>query len=53
MISHHDHDDGYGAVHQGQGAVLQLTSLDTLTVHVGQLLHLVNNTISQCTVVYM
>ena len=40
MVPHHDHDDGDGAVHKGQGPVLQLPSLDTLTVHVGQLLHL-------------
>jgi hypothetical protein len=40
VVPHHDHDDGAGAVHQGQGAVLQLPGLQPLAVHVRQLLHL-------------
>ena len=40
VVPSHDHDDRDGGVHQGQGPVLQLTGLDTLAVHVGQLLHL-------------
>ena len=40
LVPHDDHEDGHLAVHQRQGAVLQLPRLDALAVHVGQLLHL-------------
>ena len=40
VVSHHNHDNGHGGVHHGQGAVLQFPGLDSLAVHVGQLLHL-------------
>ena len=35
-----DHHDGHLGVDKRQGSVLQLSGLDTLAVHVGQLFHL-------------
>ena len=39
-VAHEDEHDGHLRVDEGQGAVLQLARLDSLAVHVGQLLDL-------------